>query len=310
MIRVMEFKDIEAIKEIDKLCFKTNDERVSDGIEGYIESSNNSSLVYEIDGKVVGFNFIHIWGSFGWFGPFGVYPKYQSKGIGKEMIRHTIKLLKEEYKVTTIGLNTMPESQYNVGFYMSLGFTPLKLSLNLIKQLNFSDELIVPRNYEVEEANIDNEVEYLAIKNELKNLSGEMFGEVDLSSELHLVKYEDFGTVFRLKVDGETEGIFICHTKSIRKTNLKNIQIKLAVLNRNVDYKKAIDAMIYTCTKYAEETGYNTISIDCNTYNTDICSYLTSQYKFRIQKTQVMMLMGDDNLFVNDRIILLTRLAG
>ena len=137
MIRRMEFKDIEEIKEIDKLCFKANNNRTTEGIQRYIETGSNSSLVYEIDNRVVGYNFVHPCGSFGWFGPFGVHPEYQSKGIGKALINHTIKTLKEEYKVSTIGLNTMPESQYNVGFYMSLGFTPLKLSLSLKKQLDF-----------------------------------------------------------------------------------------------------------------------------------------------------------------------------
>ena len=130
MIRKMEVNDIEEIKEIDKLCFKIDTKRTTEGIKGYIEKSNNSSIVYEIDNKVVGYNFINIWGSFAWFGPLGVDPKYQSKGIGKALINYTIKMLKEYYKISNIGLNTMPESPYNVGFYMSLGFTPLKLSLN------------------------------------------------------------------------------------------------------------------------------------------------------------------------------------
>lgn len=139
MIRKMELKDIEEIKEIDKLCFKTNVKRRNEGIRGYIEASNNSCIVYEDNNNVVGFNFIHIWGSFAWFGAFGVHPKYQGKGIGKVLINHTIKTLKDDYKVSTIGLNTMPESQYNVGFYMNLGFAPYKLSLNLKKQIDFSD---------------------------------------------------------------------------------------------------------------------------------------------------------------------------
>ena len=70
-----------------------------------MEKSNHSSIVYEIDNKVVGYNFMHIWGSFAWFGPLGVDPEYQSQGIGKKLIEHTIKILKEEYNVSTIGLN-------------------------------------------------------------------------------------------------------------------------------------------------------------------------------------------------------------
>ncbi|GKX67350.1 GNAT family N-acetyltransferase [Inconstantimicrobium mannanitabidum] len=310
MIRAMEYKDIDAIRKIDKLCFKDDFSRRTEGIEGYIESSDNSSIVYEIDGKVVGFNFIHIWGSFGWFGPFGVDPKYQSQGIGKTMIKHTIKILKEEYKVSTIGLNTMPESQYNVGFYMSLGFTPHKLSLKLQKQLDFKEKFAGNSDYEVEEVNISDESEYINIKNDLKNLSCNILNDFDLTSELYMIKYKNFGTAFKLKVNTKVEGILICYTKFIREFDLKCIQIKVAAIDKNLDYKKAIDSMIDACTKYAEKIGYNSISIDCNTYNEEICNYLISQHKFKIQKTQVMMLMGGDNPFINDKIHLLTRLAG
>ena len=48
MIRNMKFKDIEEIKEIDKLCFKVDVKRTTEGIQGYIEKSCNSSIVYEI----------------------------------------------------------------------------------------------------------------------------------------------------------------------------------------------------------------------------------------------------------------------
>lgn len=310
MIRAMEYKDIDAIRKIDKLCFKDEFSRRTEGIEGYIESSNNSSIVYELDGKVVGFNFIHIWGSFGWFGPFGVDPKYQSQGIGKAMIKQTIKILKEDYKVSTIGLNTMPESQYNVGFYMSLGFTPHKLSLNLEKKLDYKEKFIIDPDYEVEEIYITDEAEYINLNNDLKSLSVNILNNFDLTSELYMIKYKSFGTAFRLKINRKVEGIFICHTKFIREFDSKYIQIKLAAINKNLDYKKAIDSIINACTKYAEKVGYNRISIDCNTYNEEICNYLISQHEFRIQKTQVMMLMGGDNPFINDKILLLTRLAG
>ena len=78
MIRKIKFEDIEAIKEIDQKCFKINAARTTEGIKGYIEKSNYSSIVYEIDNKVVGYNFIHIWGDFAWYGPLGVDSEYQS----------------------------------------------------------------------------------------------------------------------------------------------------------------------------------------------------------------------------------------
>lgn len=311
MIRRMEFKDIEAIKEIDKVCFKADNERTTEGILGYMEASNNSSIVYEENGKVIGFNFIHVWGFFGWFGPLGVHPDYKSNGIGKALVNETIRLLKEDYKVSTIGLNTMPESQYNIGFYMNLGFTPLKLSLNLKRQLDFKskEDFISPSKYDVNEIDISDEKNYVTIKENLRFISNPVYSKFDLTSELNLIREKSFGTILTLKNYGEIHGIAICYTKSIREDHSKNLQIKLAIIDSSIDYEDAVDSIIDFCEKYAQNINYESISIDCNTYNIEICNHLISKHGFKIQRTQVMMLMGEINPFENKSAILLTRLA-
>lgn len=312
MIRKMKFEDIEAIKEIDKECFKINAVRTTEGIKGYIEKSNNSSIVYEIDDEVVGYNFIHIWGSFAWFGPLGVNPEYQSQGIGKKLIEHTIKILKEEYKVSTIGLNTMPESSYNVGFYMSLGFTPLKLSLNLKKKISEADleTIICSSKYKVKQIDINDEVNYLRVEENLNILTNKIFNNFNVTSELKMIENQDFGTVFTLEVNDEIQGVLICYTKSIRESSERNLQIKLAVINRDLDYKEAIDAIMEACIRYAKGINYESISLDCNTYDAEICNHLILKHGFKIERNQIMMLMGKDNPFKSHNEILLTRFAG
>lgn len=312
MIRKMESRDIEQIQEIDEMCFKTNSKRTREGIRGYIEASNNSSIVYELNNKVIGFNFLHIWGSFAWFGAFGVHPKYQGEGIGKELIKYTIKILKEEYKVSTIGLNTMPESSYNVGFYMSFGFIPLKLTLNLKKQLN-SFELLEAsylNRYNINEVELNNEENYLNLNQILKEMSNKIDTNLDFSSELGLLRNGKFGGVFTLGRAEEIHGIVLYYTKSIREDSSKDLQIKLAIIDNDADYREIIDAVIEFCTKRAQKIKYESISIDCNTYNLEICNYLIVKHKFKIQKNMVMMLMGEDNIFESKNVVLLTRLAG
>ncbi|MDT8716854.1 GNAT family N-acetyltransferase [Clostridium sp. 19966] len=310
MIRRMECRDSDAIREIDKLCFRENNARRKEGIEGYIEVGQNSSLVYELDGKVVGYNFLHIWGALGWLGPIGVHPEYQGKGVGKELVEQTIKVLKEEYKVSTVALNTMPEIPYNVGFYMDLGFTPLKLSLNMIKKIDFSNTSNLENAYAAERLDITQEENYVEIEEALKNISKEAFQDFDLTSELYLIKNKAFGTVFTLKAHDKIRGIVICYTKSLREENTKKLQIKLAVMDSFLDYKIALDSIMKALTEYCGEIGFNSIAIDANTYNEDICNYLMSKHAFKIERTQIFMTMGKENPFENKNILLLTRLAG
>ena len=218
MIRKMTFEDIPEIQEIDKICFNSDAPRITEGIKAYIEKSNNASIVYELNNKVIGYNFIHLWGNFAWFGSFGVNPEYQGRGVGKELLNYTTKLLKEDIKIPNIGLQTMPESSYNVGIYMSMGFKPLKLSLCMKKQLSTSYDSSYCPKYKVKAIDISNESNYLMLKENIRFLSNEISEGLDLSSQLYLIKYEGFGTVFVLEYNNEIKGFALCHTKDIRQT--------------------------------------------------------------------------------------------
>lgn len=310
MIRKMTFADIPEVQQIDMMCFKADCTRRTEGIKGYIEESNNTSIVYELAGKVVGYNFIHIWGSFAWFGAFGVHPDYQGKGIGKELIEHTIKILNEDFKVTDIGLYTMPESQYNVGFYMSLGFIPHKLSLSLKKDLSSLPDTKSLGKYTVTPFNIEDEGNYLILKKNIESISNEIFEGLTLCSQLHLIKNEHFGIVFLLKKADKIEGFVLCHTKAIRDAITSCLEIKLVAANKNVNYKEALDCIIHECANYAKSINYKSLSIDCSTDYSDICSYLLLKHNFKIQKTQLMMLMKNKNPMDKSKGLILTRLAG
>lgn len=306
----MTYAHIPEIQQIDKKCFKFDIPRRVEGIRGYIDKCPNASIVYELNNKIAGYNFMHIWGNFAWFGAFGVNPEYQGKGIGKELLHYTIKFLKEDMKVSNIGLYTMPESKYNVGLYMNMGFKPLKLSLCLQKDLDTLTEPSKSSEYEVTMLDISNELNYLNLKEDIKVLSNQISPGLDLSSQLHSIKYESFGTVFTLKQNNEFKGFAICHTKHVREESTDCLEIKLLCLSQDVDYKKAIDSILNKCSSYAKEIKYSSIYIDCNTFNYDISMYLLSKHKFKIIKTQLTMIMDDEDYLTKYKGLVLCRWAG
>lgn len=309
MIRTMTFKDIPEVQNIDKLCFNAEYSRRAEGIKCYIEKSNNASIICELDNKVVAYNFIHVWGNFAWFGSFGVHPQYQNRSIGRAMLNHTIKMLKEDYKISNIGLATMPESKYNVGFYIQMGFKPLKLSLGLKKSLDTLSSKFKGK-YEVTLADISNEASYENLKETIKTLSNKIAQGLDLSSQLHLIKNGDFGIVFELKHNNQVQGFAICNTKHARETHTDCLEIRLLCITQAVSYKDALDSILYRCTDYAQLMNYKSIYIDCNTYNLDICTYLISNYNFQIEKTRLIMIMGNENYISEHKGLVLCRWAG
>ena len=79
---------------------------------------------------IAAFNMVHRSGVEGWMGPLAVHPDYQGQGIGKMIVASGVEWLKKK-GAKVIGLETMPRTMDNVGFYSSLGFTPGHLTVTV-----------------------------------------------------------------------------------------------------------------------------------------------------------------------------------
>lgn len=79
-------------------------------------------------GRVVGYCFTHVWGSFGWLGTLGVLPDYQGRGLGQTVIAAGLDAL-DAAGCTTLALETMPESGKNLALYARLELEVRRLTL-------------------------------------------------------------------------------------------------------------------------------------------------------------------------------------
>lgn len=85
-------------------------------------------------GDVVAFNMVHQCGAEGWMGPLAVRPSSQGRGIGAEIVESGIRWLQDRL-VRVIGLETMPRTVENIGFYSRLGFRPGFLTVSMSRDL-------------------------------------------------------------------------------------------------------------------------------------------------------------------------------
>src|SRR5688500_7180351 len=96
-----------------------------------IEDAAGGAMVWrDARGEIAAFNMVHRSGVEGWMGPLAVRTEHQGSGVGKEVVEQGVAWLKRE-GATTIGLETMPRTMDNIGFYSSLGFEPGRLTLTL-----------------------------------------------------------------------------------------------------------------------------------------------------------------------------------
>lgn len=100
-----------------------------------LEDAGEGAMVWrDQDGELCGFNMLHLSGREGWMGPLAVRPDRQGSGLGKTMLQIGIGWLTQR-GARTIGLETMPRTVENIGFYSRLGFLPGHLTVTLTRDL-------------------------------------------------------------------------------------------------------------------------------------------------------------------------------
>lgn len=100
-----------------------------------IEDSGDGALVWRDErGHLAAFNMIHRSGAEGWMGPLAVRPDRQGRGEGLRIVQAGIDHLRQ-LGARVIGLETMPRTVENIGFYSTLGFRPGHLTVTLVRDV-------------------------------------------------------------------------------------------------------------------------------------------------------------------------------
>jgi len=136
-IRPMHPDDADAVRELDVQAFATyfgglgrnepTPPRTRENILACLALDPGGCFVAEASSPV-GFIFGRRWGGLGWIGVFCVHPDRQGQGVGRRLLSRAVEHL-EAVGCGLIGLETMPGSTYNVGFYARSGFRPTHTTL-------------------------------------------------------------------------------------------------------------------------------------------------------------------------------------
>ena len=139
-------EDIERINHVFSEAFTDRYQR--DGLSGVrvpplnpaiwrfaIAGAADGALVWRDGSKqLVAFNMVHRSGTEGWMGPLAVRPDRQGQGIGRIIVEEGVRRL-ETAGARVIGLETMPRTIENIGFYSGLGFRPGHLTVSMGRDL-------------------------------------------------------------------------------------------------------------------------------------------------------------------------------
>ena len=125
MIRIMTMDDYDAVyklwKKIHGFGIRSIDDS-KEGIERFIKRNPNTSIVAEVDGKIVGSILCGHDGRRGCFYHVCVDENYRRRGIGKTMVVHAMEELKKE-NINKVSLIAFTKNDVGNAFWNQIGWT-------------------------------------------------------------------------------------------------------------------------------------------------------------------------------------------
>lgn len=147
-----------------------------------IEAAGDGAMLWrDAEGRLAGFNLVHLSGAEGWMGPLAVRPALQGAGLGRRIVGAGIEWL-TACGARVIGLETMPRTVDNVGFYGRLGFVPGHLTITVMRDLEPGLSSTPPG---IERLSAAGPARAVRLE-ECRALTGRLAPEVDYTRELAL----------------------------------------------------------------------------------------------------------------------------
>ena len=248
-----------------------------------IEDAGDGAMIWrDTRGDIVAFNMVHRSGTEGWMGPLAVRTDRQGRGHGGRIVRQGIAWL-ESQGARTIGLETMPRTIDNIGFYSRLGFIPDHLTVTLQRERPRATGRAAERLSD-----------YTAgarapIIGECRTLADAVVAGVDFTREIDLTLEHNLGdvTLFR-DAGGGLLGLALWHSAALAQGRA---QEELRILK--LAARDTVDAMavIAAVEREANARGLGRLSLRCQTRHADLYAALIRD-EFRVQWTDLRMTLA------------------
>jgi ribosomal protein S18 acetylase RimI-like enzyme len=289
-IRPMQPSDWQNVTEINQLAFdayyhQTNrplqkGKRTQENIQSALAMFPPGCFVAEEGERMLGFVFSRCWGKQGWIGVFGVDPKAQGKGVGKQLLAASIVAL-QSAGCNPIGLETMPASPYNVGLYMSMGFMPGYNALYMVKEVDSTgDPYVCPT---LQQVPLDEGLVKISQISRLVNPS------VDYALEARNALEYQWGDVL-LPGWPDPWGLAVIRTKNIRDVGNPFVCSPVAVALLE-EHRQRYPEILALIEQYAAKLGADEIMLNVNSQEHQALRQ-TIDYGFRVNRVNVRMVMN------------------
>ena len=218
-----------------------------------IAAAGDGALLWrDGSGAVAAFNMVHSSGTEGWMGPLAVRPDRQSRGLGQTIVREGIRRLEAE-GARIIGLETMPRTVDNIGFYSRLGFRPGHLTVSVTRNLNGTARSPAARFPSGSRAEI---------VAQCRGLTEWLAPGVDFSREIELTLGQDLGGMTIVSDRGAASAFALWHTAPLAEGRHADEARVLKLAARDID---AFRRLVPAIERDTASAGARQASLRCQT---------------------------------------------
>jgi GNAT superfamily N-acetyltransferase len=208
------------------------------------------ALSAELDGRLVGTNFVTRWGSVGFFGPLTVLPELWDQGVAKALLDATMPIFKE-WGVTHTGLFTFGHSTKHVALYQRYGFMPRFLTSVMAKPPAAG----AARGTLLSEA-ADPEVVVAGCH----AVTDALYPGFEVDREIRAVQRQQLGdTVLVTDTDGSVVAFAVCHTGPGTEAGTEACFIKVGAARPGPQAESDFGRLLDACEAYAARCGASVV---------------------------------------------------
>jgi GNAT superfamily N-acetyltransferase len=216
-----------------------------------IEDAADGAMLWRDDrGRLVAFNMVHRSGTEGWMGPLAVRTEAQGGGTGKEIVGRGVEWLKGQ-GTSVIGLETMPRTMDNIGFYSRLGFIPGRLTVTVTLDAAYADPPTQLLSRLSPQAREDAIAECAA-------LVARLMPGYDYTREIRLTAELSLGDTVLVYDRDALVGFALAHTTPLVEGRARE---ELRVLKLALADEARLPDMVRTVTDFARRSGTRRISL-------------------------------------------------
>ncbi len=261
------------------------------------DAGEGAMLWSDEKGELLAFNMVHYSGVEGWMGPLAVRSDRQGEGLGKLIVNTAIDWLKDR-GATTIGLETMPRTAENIGFYSSLDFRPGYLTVTMGSPS--TKHSIAPEYFLLSGPSSRQQAELLERCRQRLNLAAPGY---DFTREHQLTEELGIGDTIIIEEGSEVRGFALWHSAALADNRGPE---EIRILKLFADSVDTFEKLISATESCAARSGISRVTIRCQTSRKQAYSSLIMR-RYQVSWTDLRMTLdGFEETDVGESAVLLS----